>query len=340
MNADRNAILRALDAPPETVRLFLLYGPDDSGSDALSARLAKAMGPTAERTDFSGDQLSKDPAALADAAASISLFGDKSWIRVAPAGEEVLSAVEALFSSPGAGNPVVMIAGALRKTSKLLTLCLGNKAALCFASYPPSDRDAADIVIQTGRERGLKIDPALARRIVDLTGGDRALMTGEVEKLALYHDAEPDHPAEASHEALDALSSEVVDQDAPALATLALVGDLKGLVSEMSRFRTLGGSLAGVLRIALTKAMNVAEVRSAIDAGTSQNSAFRVNGRPLFKKEADEMTRLLRHWPGETIGRGIVRLAAAERASRGGAISETLIAQELLAVARQAARAR
>ncbi|MFT3964881.1 MAG: DNA polymerase III subunit delta [Sphingobium sp.] len=340
MNADRGTILRALDAPPDGIRLFLLYGPDDSGSEALAARLAKGMGPTAERTDFSGDQLAKDSAALADAAASISLFGDRSWIRVAPAGEEVLPAVEALLSSSGAGNPVVMIAGALRKTSRLLTRCLGDKAVLCFASYPPNERDAGDIVMQAGRERGLRIDAALARRIVDLANGDRALMTGEVEKLALYHDATPEEPVEASHEALDALSSEVIDQDAPALATMALAGDLKGLVSEITRFRSLGGSLAGVLRIALGKAMNVAEVRSAIDGGAPQNAAFKVNGRPLFKKEADEMARLLRHWPGETIGRGIVRLAAAERASRGGAISETLIAQELLAVARQAARAR
>lgn len=340
MNADKGTIGRALDAPPEGIRLFLLYGPDDSGSEALSARLAKAMGPGAERTDLAGDQLSKDPALLADAAASISMFGDKSWVRVAPAGEEVLNAVEALFEAPATGNPVVMIAGALRKTSKLLTRCLAEKAALCFASYPPSERDAAEIAVQIGRERGLKLDQSLARRIVDLTHGDRALMAGEIEKLALYHDAEPDRPAEASHEALDALSSEVTDQDAPALAGLVLSGDVKAFTAAMARYRSLGGSLAGVLRIALTKAMNVAEVRAAIAAGTPQNAAFKVNGRPLFKREADEMARLLRCWPGETIGRGVVRLAAAERASRGGALSETLVAQELLAVVRQAARAR
>lgn len=340
MKADSSTILRALDAPPEGVRLFLLYGSDDGGSEVLAARLAKAMGSTANRTDFSGDQLAKDHAALADAAASMSLFGDRSWIRVAPAGEEALPAVEALLSAPGAGNPVVMIAGALRKTSKLLTRCLAERAVLCFASYPPSDRDAANIVIESGRERGLRIDADLARRIVDLTNGERALMTGEVEKLALYHDADPDRPAEATHEALDALSSAVVDQDAPALAALALAGDLPRLTREMGRYRALGGSLAGVLRIALGKAMNVAEVRSAIDSGAPQGGGFKVNGRPLFQKEADEMGRLLRHWPGDTISRGVMRLAAAERASRGGAISETVIAQELLAIARQAARAR
>ena len=53
------------------------------------------------------------------------------------------------------------------------------------------------------------------------------------------------------------------------------------------------------------------------------------------------MGRLVRRWNSDTIGRGIIRLAAAERASRtGGAIGETLIAQELLAIARQAARSR
>lgn len=341
MKANFADIARALDAPPEGTRLFLLHGPDESGSNALTARLARAMGEATNRTDFSGDQLARDPAALADAAAAISLFGDRSWIRVAPAGEEVLPAVEALLQSPGAGNPVVIIAGALRKTSKLLTRCLGDDAVMCFASYPPEERDAIQIAIQTARERGLRLDTGIARRIVDLTGGDRALMSGEIEKLALYHDALPDQPADATHEALDALSSEVADQNAPALASMALAGEVDQLVAEMNRFRNLGGSLAGVVRIALQKATNIAEVRGAMDNGGQSGGGLRVNGRPLFNREADEMGRLVRRWNAETIGRGITRLAAAERASRtAGAIGETLIAQELLAVARQAARAR
>jgi DNA polymerase-3 subunit delta len=341
VKANAGDIARALDAPPDTIRLFLLYGPDESGSNALAARLAKAMGEGADRTDFAGDQLAKDPAALPDAAAAISLFGDKSWVRIGPAGEEVLPAVEALLEAPGAGNPVVLIAGALKKTSKLLTRCLDDRAVLCFASYPPEERDAIQIVVSMARERGLKMDSSIARRIVDLTGADRALMTGEVEKLALYHDAAPDAPAAATHEALDALSSEVADQDAPALAGLALAGDVDRLVSEMSRFRHLGGSLAGVLRIALMKAHNVAEVRGAMDRGMQAANAMKVGGRPLFRQEAEEMGRLVRRWNSETIGRGIIRLAAAERASRtAGAIGETLIAQELLAIARQAARSR
>ncbi len=341
MKADRREIGRLLDSPPPSARLFLLYGPDDSGSAALGQRLAKAMGEGAERTDFSGDQLARDPAALADAAASISMFGDRIWIRVQPAGEEVLPAVEALLESSGAGNAVVIIAGALRKTSKLLTRCLDAPAAICFASYPPDESDAAKIAMNHARERGLRLDDAIARRIVDMTGGERALMLGEVEKLALYHDAEPDHPAEATHDALDALSSEMTDQDAPRIAGLALTGDVEALAVELRRFRATGGSLAGVVRIAMMKAMNLADVLSQSATGGARGSAFKVNGRPLWRDEADEMNRLVHRWTPETIARGLVRLGAAERASRtGGAAGETLIAQELLTIARQAKRGR
>lgn len=341
MKADRREIGRLLDAPPAATRLFLLYGPDDSGSAALADRLAKAMGQGAERTDFTGDQLARDPAALADAAASISMFGDRIWIRVQPAGEEVLPAVEALLESSGAANPVVLIAGALRKTSKLLTRCLGDKAAVCFASYPPDETDAAKIAREYARERGLRLSDAIARRIVDMTGGERALMLGEVEKLALYHDAEPDHPADASHDALDALSSESSDQDAPHLAGLALTGDVEGLALELRRFRATGGSLAGVVRLAMMKAMNLADVLGQSGGGSARGSQFKVNGRPLWRDEAEEMGRLVHRWTPETIARGLVRLGAAERASRlSGAAGETLIAQELLTIARQAKRGR
>ena len=82
MKVKEPQITKALDNPDGTVRLYLLYGPDDSGSRALAARLERAMGPDAERIDLDGATLKEDPARLADEAASFSLFGDKRHIRV------------------------------------------------------------------------------------------------------------------------------------------------------------------------------------------------------------------------------------------------------------------
>ena len=66
MKANRGQIERALKAPGQDVRFFLLYGPDEAGSRALCTALAAAMGAGAERTDFTGSELKSDPARLSD----------------------------------------------------------------------------------------------------------------------------------------------------------------------------------------------------------------------------------------------------------------------------------
>ena len=57
------------------------------------------MGANAERIDFDGAALKSRPGALADEAASLSLFGGKRWVRVTGMGEESLAAVEAQESA-------------------------------------------------------------------------------------------------------------------------------------------------------------------------------------------------------------------------------------------------
>ena len=136
LRADSAAALKAIDAPAPGIRLFLFYGPDEAGSEALAARFAKAVGAGAERIDLDGPTLRADPARLSDEAAAISMFGERRWIRVQPAGEESLAAVEALLQAPTAGDPVVLVAGNLKKTSKLLTLCTSSKAAASISSLP------------------------------------------------------------------------------------------------------------------------------------------------------------------------------------------------------------
>jgi len=341
MKANRGQIEKALDAPPADIRFFLLYGPDEAGSMALARRLERAMGPEAERIDLDGATLRDDPARLADEAASFSMFGDKRWIRINGMGEESVPALHALLEAEAAGNPVIAVAGALKATSKLVKLALDHKQTLAFISYQPDARESEQIAVAIAREGGLRLPTELARRIVDLANGDRALMSGEIEKLILYLDAAPDRPREAAAEALDALSADNPESDAAPLVNAVLGGDLRAMHKELGRLAEVGAAMASVLRPLLTRAMLLAHIRADFDRNGRLEAAMESAGKAVFWKEKGVVTRQVRLWDAPGIARVIQRLAQAERASRGGrGLGDLMVRHELLTIARQAARER
>ncbi|EQB13662.1 DNA polymerase III subunit delta [Sphingobium lactosutens] len=345
MKANRGQMEKALDAPGQSaaanVRFFLLYGPDEAGSQALAKRLERAMGPQAERIDLDAPTLREDPARLSDEAAAFSMFGDKRWIRVNGIGDDCLPALNALLDAEAAGNPVIAVAGALKPASKLVKMALDHKGVLACISYQPDGREAEQIAIGIARDGGLRLSSDLARRIVDLSGGDRALMAGEIEKLILYLDAAPDRPAEATADALDALSADNPDTEVGPLVNAVLGGDLRAMHRELTALAQAGTAMAAVIRPLLTRAMLLATIRDAFDASGRLEAAVDQAGRAVFWKEKGLVTRQVRLWDASGIARVIQRLLAAERSSRGGrGLGDLMVRHELLAIARQAARER
>ena len=345
MKANRGQIERALDAAGQTsaadTRFFLLYGPDEAGSQSLAKRLERAMGPQAERVDLDGATLKDDPARLADEAASFSMFGDKRWIRVSGMGEESVPALTALLEAEAAGNPVIAVAGALKATSKLVKLALEHKGAMACISYQPDARESEQIAIGIARDGGLRLSTDLARRIVSLANGDRALMTGEIEKLILYLDAAPDRPREATAEALDALSADNPDTEVAPLVNAVLGGDLRAMHRELTSLSETGTAMAAVIRPRLGRAMLIANIRTDFDASGRLEGAVEAAGKAVFWKEKGLVTRQVRTWDAPGIARVIQRLLDAERATRSGrGTGDLLVRHELLAIARQAARER
>ena len=155
MKANRPQLDKALQAPAET-RFFLFHGQDEAGSRALAKAIGAAWGEEAERIDLSAAELKADPARLADEAASISMFGGARWILVEPADDGCVAAVEALLDVPAAGNPVALVAGALKPASALLKLALAAPEAVAFASYVPDAREADKLTQEMARELGLR----------------------------------------------------------------------------------------------------------------------------------------------------------------------------------------
>lgn len=341
MKANRAQVERALDAASGDVRLFVLHGPDEAQSRELAARLAKRMGPEAERIDLSGPQLKNDPARLADEAASISLFGGPRFIRIEPAGDDALDAVAALLEAPSAGNPAVLITGVLRKDSRLLKLATAHPAVLVLASYPPEGSDLDRIAGQIARAHGLAIDQEVAHRLASAAGGDRAVLTREVEKLALYVDAAPDRPVTIEQGAYDAIAADNAEGDLSRVIDLILTGRTEMLGVELARLTVAGVEGIALLRPLLRRLLMLVEIRGEVDRGAGIDAAMAGAGRAVFWKEKGAVSGQVRRWTATGLATAIERVQAAELAIKAsGSVGPVIVENELLLIARHAARLR
>lgn len=309
MKASAREIERALDAADPRYRLFLLHGADDPGSRALAARLERAMGADADRVDLDGAQLKADPARLADEAASISLFGGKSWVRVTlVAADDGLKAIEALLDAPAAGNPVVVIAPLLRANSVLLTRLTGEPGALVFASRAPTGEDAERLASAMASAAGLKLAPGLGRRLAEAASGDRAILQCEIEKYALYLDAAPERPAALRENLVELLGADAQDGDFSKMAGAVMGGDPEAAAGEIARLGSEGIAGIPLLRAAAKRSLGMA------DGGMTSGST---------------------RWTPRRLATAMARLLEGERAVKApGAIGTIAADHELIAVAR------
>lgn len=336
MKASKSSIGRAVDQPAADVRLYLFHGPDDAQSRALGQRLTEAL--AASRFVLSGSAIKGDPALLAAEAGAMNLFGGTRVVWVEPAGDEVAGGVEALLEANAAESPVVVIAGALRKTSALLKLAEAARDAVAFAAYPPEGAEAERMVIDVGRRYGLKVDTQLAARIAESSGNDQAIVAQELQKLALYLDASPQSPKELDHDALDAVGADLYEGDVARLADLALSGEVAVVADELSRLPA-GVEAIPVVRALQRRLLMLAPARARMERGESREAVMTSLGKSLFWKDKPLIGKLLSQWDAKGLA------TAAERASRlerelifSGAPGPEALGEELLAIARAARR--
>ena len=340
MKANRAQLERALKAPADT-RFFLLYGPDDAGSRAFLADLAKGAGAGAERVDLTGAELKSDPARLADEAASISLFGGARYIVVDPAGDESLAAVEALLQAPAAGNPVALLAGALKPASRLLKLALAEPSALAFASYVPEGRDADRLVIDMAREQGLQVQPQTARRIADGAGGNRAIIAQELVKFALFADAAPDRPKPLEDEIVEAVGAASEEGDLSRLVDAVGSGNAAMLQAELLRLSSEGIEGIPLIRAVLRRMTLLSRLRAEVERGNSVSTVIASQGKAIFWKEKDAVALQLSRWRSDLIAKAMGRLLESERQVKAsGGLGPLAVDEELFAICRQAAQLR
>lgn len=311
----RPDLQRRLAAWDPQIRLILLSGPDESASRGLAQEALKALGDPTDPmalTDFSADELKSDPAKLADEAASVSMFGGRRLIRVTGAADSTAEAARLLLAAPVAGNPVIMLAGDLTRASTLRKLAEDSPAALALHSYPLAGADLDRWLQAEARGHGLRLESGVADRFLSAAGGDTGILASELAKFALFLDASPDAPKTLERGHLAALGADSAEEDMGLLVNAIVAGNAAAAERQL---RLLEGSSAiPALRALARRLLQMAEARTAVDAGQQPAAAVKALRPPIFWKDADMVAAALGRWPMPRIRKALSAVLAGEQA--------------------------
>ena len=263
MKANKATLGASLDRPDPGVRFYLFYGPDDAGSHALAHRLLKSLG--AERFVVTAGAVKGDPALLADEAGAMGLFGDKRLLWIEPAGDEIAEGVAGLLGAPAVESVAIAIAGMLKKSSALLKLAEGDRAALAHASYLPEGRDADRIVIDLARAEGLRVSGELASRIAAAAGANQAIIASEMAKYALYLGASAEAVRELDPETVYRLGADSGEGDWQRIGDLALDGRLAELGNELQRLSPGASEIVPIVRSLQRRVLQVTLIDGSLE---------------------------------------------------------------------------
>ncbi len=328
---------RALTRLAPGVRLVLLYGPDTSASADHARSVARRFPGADDELVIAAASLTSDPAALVAAASEIPMFGGTRVIRVDDAGEDVLPAVAQVLDA-AATSPVIIVAGALKKGSKLVARVETDANAIAVVNYAPDGAATATAIAEIAGELGLRLARDAIAAIAQATGGDRGIVRQEVAKLALYVDARPDAPGTATLADVAAIGAEIADADLGALVD-GVVGGNPGEVGR--QLVDFAATVPGIVmvRAVARRLWLLLDLRAAVDGGASATRAVDAARPPIFWKDRPVVVAQVAKWRTAAIRTALTRVLDAERAvKRSGSAGDVAVNQLLLSLSVQAAR--
>lgn len=343
MKTSQKDFARLAPEAARTARVFLFCGPDEAGAWAALDTIVSLLPDPGERIELAGAELKRDPVRLGDEARSSSLFGDTRHIVVRAAGEEAHDAIELMLSSDVEICPVLIHATGATDKSRTAKLIADRRDALVGMFYPPDLGTIGQAVRAFADGLGLKMDNAMAQRIATAAGLDVRLARSEVEKLALYLDADPRSPRELTAEALAAVGAASEDDSFTALVDTVLGGDTRQLPGEIRRYRELGINPVAVLLAMERRAAQLAALAAKLGSRGDIDSLIKAesNARRVFYKDAAALKQQLGRWRGQRLERLVDRLAALHHALlSNSADAEMLLAQGMAEIARAASAKR
>jgi DNA polymerase-3 subunit delta len=293
---------RLAAAPPENIRLFLIYG-SDAGAITERARRIEALalkrGGGDEVLRLGSDELSANPGRIADEAYAISMFGGEPVIslRVLDGRHNVVGALEALFDRPPEAAWVIVEAGELSPTSPLRKAFEAAHHAAALPTYGLEGGALTTFIHAAVEEAGLTIEGDALELLATGLAGDRLATRSELDKLVLY----VGDRKEITVVDIEAVVGDTTEAETDRIIDAALLGNHEELDSGLERLRAEGGSPASLATLALRHLIHLQSLRLALDSGERLDAVLRGARPPVHYRRRTATEASVKRWTQDAL---------------------------------------
>ena len=309
-----------LKKPDPRIRGVVIYGNDDGlvaeRAVALAKSICEDLGDPFRVVDIAGEALKNDPARLADEFGAVSMMGGRRVIRVRPAGEESVAALENLVAATAGDALVVVEGGNLTPRSGLRALAETEACLAAMPCYMDNEAALEGLVESAARAQGLGVDTDALSWIVERLGGDRGQTRSEIDKLLLYKagdgGAGDTSKTITLEDAVDILGdTAAIGIDNVIAATFD--GELVALDRALDRVFSEGGHPVQLVRSLQRHADQLHLVLAHASKGGNMEAAmFKARGVPRGGPVRQRFERHLRAWTLPRLNHVLSRLLEAE----------------------------
>jgi DNA polymerase-3 subunit delta len=330
-----------LKKPDPKVRAVVIYGADDGLVAERASQLARTVCEDLKDpfrvVDIAGDALKGDPARLADEFSAMSLMGGRRVIRVRPAGEESVAALENLVEAVAGDALIVLEAGNLTPRSGLRTLAETEASLAAMPCYADSEEDLERLVEAAARARGFTVEEDALAWIVERVGGDRGQTRSEIDKLLLYKMDDPSTAITLADAA--AVMGDTSSMDIDDVVGATFDGNLVTLDRALDRVFAEGGNPIQLVRALQRHADQLHFVSGHMGKGGGLEAAmFKARGLPRGGPVRKRFENHVRSWPTKRLGDALTVILRAEQECKSTSYPDQAIARRLCLALGSAAR--
>lgn len=330
-----------LRAARPSKNFVLVYGPDqglvhERAKDLAGKWVVNLKDPFAV-SEFAADQLKSDLARLSDAATSLSLTGEDQVIWVRDGGDKITDIIKSVIEDPVKAWPIIVEGGELAPRSSLRKLFESHDKCAALACYADEGRGLERVITETLRSEGVTADREAITYLMEMLGGDRLVIRGELEKLALYAKGKEASTGVINGE--DVLSC-IGNSSMTSLDELVYAvgnGNQPGIDAALIKAFSDGLNAVAIIRAVQRHFHRLHIVKGQMEQGDSLDKAVSGLRPPIFFKWKDAFQRQANTWSLERINGALALSTECEaQCKTTGMPAEVLCNRALMRIAQGA----